>query len=152
MKRKLFILIALMGIGVIFSSCAKFPQAQFDSTTAAVQITKEAGADVYVPQVYQALVDSLKSATIKAEIVKSKWFFPSYKEVNTLLIAPGVVEPNPPFACGNNPETSALARSIAIDVKIPLASECTIPVVIVVSITPVKRATLNVFVEESFFK
>ena len=87
MKSKLLILIALMGIVVLFSSCAKFPQTQFDATTDAVQTAKEAGADVYVPQVYQALTDSLKSATLKAEIVKTKWFFPSYKEVNILLIA-----------------------------------------------------------------
>ncbi len=87
MKNKLFIVIALMGLTMLFSSCAKFPQTQFDATTAAVQSAKEAGADVYVPQVYQALTDSLKSATIKAEVVKAKWFFPSYNEVNTLLVA-----------------------------------------------------------------
>jgi len=87
MKNKLFIVIALMGLTMLFSSCAKFPQTQFDATTAAVQTAKEAGADVYVPQVYQALTDSLKSATVKAEVVKAKWFFPSYNEVNTLLVA-----------------------------------------------------------------
>ena len=87
MKNKLFIVIVLMGLTMLFSSCAKFPQTQFDATTAAVQTAKEAGADVYVPQVYQALTDSLKSATVKAEVVKAKWFFPSYNEVNTLLVA-----------------------------------------------------------------
>ena len=87
MKSKLFMFIVLMGFAVLFSSCAKFPQTQFDATTAAVQTAKDAGADVYVPQVYQALTDSLKSATVKAEVVKAKWFFPSYNEVNTLLVA-----------------------------------------------------------------
>ena len=87
MKNKLFIVIALMGLTMLFSSCAKFPQTQFDATTAAIQTAKESGADVYVPQVYQALTDSLKSATVKAEVVKAQWFFPSYKEVNTLLVA-----------------------------------------------------------------
>jgi len=86
MKSKLFIAIAILGLG-LFSSCAKFPQTQFDATTAAIQTAKEAGADVYVPQVYQALTDSLKSATIKAEAVKAKWFLPSYTEVNALLTA-----------------------------------------------------------------
>ena len=79
--------IVLMGFTMLFSSCAKFPQTQFDATSAAVQTAKESGADVYVPQVYQALIDSLKSATVKAEVVKAKWFFPSYKEVNALLVA-----------------------------------------------------------------
>ena len=87
MKNKLFIVIALMGLTMLFSSCAKFPQTQFDATTAAIQTAKESGADVYVPQVYQALTDSLKSATVKAEVVKAQWFFPSYNEVNTLLVA-----------------------------------------------------------------
>lgn len=86
MKSKLFIAIAILGLG-LFSSCAKFPQTQFDATTASIQTAKEAGADIYVPQVYQALTDSLKSATIKAEAVKAKWFLPSYTEVNALLTA-----------------------------------------------------------------
>lgn len=86
MKSKLFIVIVLMSMSLIFSSCAKFPQVQIDTTTAAIQTAKDAGADVYVPEVYQALVDSMNSATVKAETVKSKWF-PNYKQVNELLVA-----------------------------------------------------------------
>ena len=71
MKSKLIIAIAAMGIAVLFSSCAKVPQAEIDAATAAIQGVKDAGADLYVPEAYQALVDSMKSANEKVEVAKA---------------------------------------------------------------------------------
>ena len=85
MKSKLIILITLMGFAVLFSSCAKYPQQQFDATTASIKDAKDAGADVYTPEVYQALVDSMNSATVKAEAAKAKTFS-NYTQVNELLV------------------------------------------------------------------
>jgi len=84
MKSKLIIAIAAMGIAVLFSSCAKVPQAEVDAATAAIQEVKDAGADLYVPEAYQALVDSMKSANEKIEVAKAKWF-PNYKPAKALL-------------------------------------------------------------------
>jgi len=84
MKSKLIIAIAAMGIAVLFSSCAKVPQAEVDAATAAIQEVKDAGADLYVPEAYQALVDSMKSANEKIEVAKAKWF-PNYTKAKDLL-------------------------------------------------------------------
>ncbi len=84
MKSKLIIAIAAMGIAVLFSSCAKVPQTEIDSATAAVQETKDAGADLYVPEAYAALVDSMKSANEKVEVAKAKWF-PNYSKAKEQL-------------------------------------------------------------------
>jgi hypothetical protein len=84
MKSKLMIAVAAMGIAVLFSSCAKVPQAEIDAATAAVQSVKDAGADLYVPEAYNALVDSMKSANEKVEVAKAKWF-PNYTKAKELL-------------------------------------------------------------------
>lgn len=84
MKSKLMIAVAAIGIAVLFSSCAKVPQAEIDAATAAVQSAKDAGADLYVPDVYNALVDSMKSANEKVETAKAKWF-PNYTKAKELL-------------------------------------------------------------------
>src|SRR5665647_1524203 len=84
MKSKLIIAIAAMGIAVLFSSCAKVPQTEIDAATAAIQSTKDAGADLYVPEAYQAMVDSMKSANEKVEVAKAKWF-PNYTKAKNLL-------------------------------------------------------------------
>ena len=84
MKSKLIIAIAAMGVAVLFSSCAKVPQTEIDAATAAIQEVKDAGADLYVPEAYQALVDSMKSANEKVEVAKAKWF-PNYNSSKELL-------------------------------------------------------------------
>ena len=82
MKKLLIVL--LLGVGFLFSSCAKFPQVELDAAKAAVQDVKMTGADVYAPVEFQALNDSVSKATVLAETEKAKWFS-SYKETNVLL-------------------------------------------------------------------
>jgi len=84
MKSKLMIAIAAMGVTVLFSSCQKVPQAEIDAATAAIAEVKDAGADLYVPEAYQALVDSMKSANEKVEVAKAKWF-PNYSKSKATL-------------------------------------------------------------------
>lgn len=84
MKSKLIIAIAAMGVAVLFSSCAKVPQTEIDAATAAVQEVKDSGADLYVPEAYSALVDSMKSANEKVEVAKAKWF-PNYSKAKNQL-------------------------------------------------------------------
>lgn len=79
MKSKLIIAIAAMGVAVLFSSCAKAPETEIAAATAAVQEVKDSGADLYVPQAYSALQDSLKAANESVEVAKAKWF-PNYSK------------------------------------------------------------------------
>ena len=85
MKSKLIIAIAAMGVAVLFSSCAKVPQTEIDAATAAVQGVKDSGADLYVPEAYTALVDSMKSANENVEVAKAKWF-PNYSRAKGQLV------------------------------------------------------------------
>lgn len=84
-KSKLIVLITAFAIAVLFSSCASVPQADLDAATATVQTAKDAGADLYIPEAYQALTDSLKSAYEQVEVQKSKWF-PNYTKAKALLV------------------------------------------------------------------
>jgi len=84
MKIKLFMSVALMGFLMLFSSCAKFPQAQIDTVAAAVDSVKTVDGDVYVPEVFKALTDSLASANATAETEKSK-LFSNYKKTKESL-------------------------------------------------------------------
>jgi len=84
MKSKLIIAIAAMGVAVLFSSCAKVPQTEIDAATAAVQEVKDSGADLYVPEAYSALQDSLKAANENVEVAKAKWF-PNYSRAKEQL-------------------------------------------------------------------
>ena len=84
MKSKLIIAIAAMGVAVLFSSCAKVPQTEIDAAQAAVQDVKDSGADLYVPEAYSALVDSMKSANESVEVAKAKWF-PNYSKAKEQL-------------------------------------------------------------------
>jgi hypothetical protein len=106
MKSKLMIAIAAMGIAVLFSSCAKVPQAEVDAATAAIQEVKDAGADLYVPEAYQALVDSMKSANEKIEVAKAKWF-PSYTKAKETLV----------WVSQNAVETKAKSEARKVELK-----------------------------------
>jgi len=106
MKSKLIIAIAAMGVAVLFSSCAKVPQAEVDAATAAIQEVKDAGADLYVPEAYQALVDSMKSANEKIEVAKAKWF-PNYTKAKETLA----------FVSQNAVDTKAKSEARKVELK-----------------------------------
>jgi hypothetical protein len=86
-KSKLFIGIALVSM-MFFSSCAKFPQTEIDVAKTAIQETKDLGADVYVPESYQVLVDSMTSAETQINVAKAK-MFKTYKKEKTALVVVG---------------------------------------------------------------
>jgi chorismate synthase len=65
--------VAILIIAII-TSCAKPPQTEIDAANASVDSAKTMGADIYVPEAYNALQDSLKSAMELIEAQKSKLF------------------------------------------------------------------------------
>jgi hypothetical protein len=68
----------LFGVAIlivaIITSCAKPPQTEIDAANAAADSVKAMGADVYVPDAYNAMQDSLKAAMESIEAQKSKLF------------------------------------------------------------------------------
>jgi hypothetical protein len=84
MKNKIILAIAVLGIAVLFTSCAKPPQAEIDAANAAIQEAKTVGADLYVPADFAALTDSMNAINAAVEEQKSK-MFPSYGKVKEKL-------------------------------------------------------------------
>ena len=66
--------------------CAKVPQADLDAAKAALDAAKSAEVDRYLPELFNAVKDSLDSATAEIEKQNSKFaLFRSYKKAKELL-------------------------------------------------------------------
>jgi hypothetical protein len=86
MKNKFFASIAFLGIlSLILTSCSKVPQAEIDAVNTAIEQAKTAGADVYVPEEFVALQDSLNVVMVTIESQKSK-FIKNYATVKDQLV------------------------------------------------------------------
>jgi hypothetical protein len=86
MKNVLFTVVALAGMALLFTSCAKLPEMEMTNAKAAVEAAKAAEADRYVPAEYRAVQDSLNTAMTEVENQKSKFvLFRSYKKVTVKL-------------------------------------------------------------------
>ena len=71
MKTRTLALTAI-AISAIFASCSKLPQAEIDSAKVSVENAQAAGADVYLPDTYIALQDSMNSVMEGVQARKSK--------------------------------------------------------------------------------
>ncbi|MBN1652072.1 MAG: hypothetical protein JW857_12135 [Bacteroidales bacterium] len=73
MKRK-FIAFALLLSGLLMGGCAKAPQAEIDATNAAIENAQLAEANIYLPEAFAALQDSMNVINVAIETQKSKMF------------------------------------------------------------------------------
>jgi hypothetical protein len=88
-KSRNFIGVAILLLAII-TSCAKPPQAEIDAANAAIDSVKAVGADIYVPEAFNALQDSLKVAMENIEAQKSK-LFKKYTVAKEQLVAVAVM-------------------------------------------------------------
>ncbi len=73
MKNKFKYMLVSMGMSaLIFSGCSKLPQAEIDAVNAAIEEARTAGAELYVPESYIALQDSLSAVMVGIEAQGSK--------------------------------------------------------------------------------
>ncbi len=79
MKIKLLSGIAIVGLALVFTGCQKYPQAEVDAANAAIEATKAVQANLYVPEEFNALQDSLTAVLGAVEKEKSKLFH-NYKD------------------------------------------------------------------------
>ncbi len=74
MKNRIISSISLAALtALVLSSCAKVPQAQIDMANAAISQAKTAGAEVYTPESFNALNDSMNTIMVNIEAEKSKF-------------------------------------------------------------------------------
>jgi hypothetical protein len=74
MKKSISYGIAALMAAAVFSGCGKMPQAEIDRANAAIDSARIAGADLYVPDAYNALVDSMNATMVLTEGQNSKLF------------------------------------------------------------------------------
>lgn len=86
MKIKLLSGIAIVGLALVFTGCQKYPQAEVDAATAAIESTRAVQANLYVPEEFNALQDSLTTVLAAVEKEKSKLFH-NYKDEVAKLTA-----------------------------------------------------------------
>lgn len=87
MKKRIVLGIAAISFAtVLFTSCAKMPQVEIDAAKAAVEEAKVAQAEMYVPEAFVGLQDSMKAAMESIEAQESKWF-KNYDDAKAKLAA-----------------------------------------------------------------
>jgi hypothetical protein len=69
---------------VVTTACNKVPQVELDAATAAVTEAKAAGADIYLPEQFNALSDSMSAVNEAVEVQKSK-LFGKYSDIKLKL-------------------------------------------------------------------
>ncbi len=88
MKKLFKVVFAFAIAGLIFTSCAKAPEAELESAKAAVETAKAAEAELYVPTELKALQDSLNVAMLEIETQNAKFsLLRNYSKATASLIA-----------------------------------------------------------------
>lgn len=72
--KKIFYVFSIVAATLIFTSCAKAPQAEIDAAKAALEQAKAAQADLYVEADFLAAQDSLNALMVEIEAQSSKLF------------------------------------------------------------------------------
>jgi len=82
--KKIFYVLSVVAVSVLFTSCAKPPQAEIDAAKAALEQAKTVQADLYVESDFLAVQDSLNAVMNEVEAQSSK-LFKSYGNVKEKL-------------------------------------------------------------------
>lgn len=72
--KRIFYVLSIAVAAVMFTSCAKAPQAEIDAAKAALEQAKAAQADLYVEGDFLAVQDSLNAVMVEIEAQSSKLF------------------------------------------------------------------------------
>jgi hypothetical protein len=97
MKNRILLSLFAVIMVAFMSSCNKPPQVEIDAATLALSEAKAAGADLYLPDQYNAVQDSMNVAMQVIEAKKSKWFArygESVKQLEAIKVKSGEVKAN----------------------------------------------------------
>jgi tRNA U34 5-carboxymethylaminomethyl modifying GTPase MnmE/TrmE len=83
--KKIFYVLSIVAATIIFTSCAKAPQAEIDAAKAALEQAKTAQANLYVEADFLAVQDSLNAVMVEIEAQSSK-LFKSYGNAKEKLV------------------------------------------------------------------
>jgi hypothetical protein len=97
MKNRILLSLITVITVAFMTSCNKVPQVEIDAATLALSEAKAAGADLYLPDQYNAIQDSMNVAMQIIEAKKSKWFArygESIKQLEAIKVKSGEVVQN----------------------------------------------------------
>lgn len=97
MKSKLFLGLAALSLITVLTACNKAPQIEIDAAKTAISETQAVGADVYLPEEFATLTDSMNLVMLGIEAKKSKWFagYNDEKEqLNSIVVLANTVRQN----------------------------------------------------------
>jgi hypothetical protein len=96
MKKRFQGALILSGMALIIAvGCSSLPQEQIDATNAAIEEAKAAGAEMYIPEQYFTLQDSMKSVMENIEAEKSNFikdFGSAEEQLKTIALQAGEVK------------------------------------------------------------
>lgn len=97
MKNRILLSLITVLTVAFMTSCNKPPQVEIDAATLALSEAKAAGADLYLPDQYNAVQDSMNVAMQVIEAKKSKWFArygESVKQLEAIKVKAAEVKAN----------------------------------------------------------
>jgi hypothetical protein len=97
MKNRILLSLITLFTVAFMTSCNKPPQVEMDAATLALSEAKAAGADLYLPDQYNAVQDSMNVAMQIIEAKKSKWFArygESIKQLEAIKVKAAEVKAN----------------------------------------------------------
>lgn len=97
MKNRILLSLITVITVAFMTSCNKPPQVEIDAATLALSEAKAAGADLYLPDQYNTVQDSMNVAMQTIEAKKSKWFArygESVKQLEAIKVKAGEVKAN----------------------------------------------------------
>jgi hypothetical protein len=117
MKNKILMGLTAVAMVAFLSGCGKVPQAQIDSTKAAIDSAVVLEANVYVPAELAAVQDSMKVIMADVEVQKSKMFKkfgPATAKLDVTLAAAKKVQVN---AVAKKAEVKKEVETLMTDIK-----------------------------------
>jgi hypothetical protein len=117
MKNKILMGLTAVAMVAFLSGCGKVPQAQIDSTKAAIDSAVVLEANVYVPAELAAVQDSMKVIMADVEVQKSKMFKkfgPATAKLDVTLAAAKQVQVN---AVAKKAEVKKEVETLMTDIK-----------------------------------
>ena len=121
MKNKILMGLTAIAMVAILASCGKKPQVEIDATNAAIEAAKAAEANVYLPDEFAAVQDSMNAIMADIEAQEGKLFkkFGDVKEklASTSALANELASK----VAGKKEEVKAEAETLLNDIKTVLA-------------------------------
>jgi predicted small lipoprotein YifL len=121
MKNKILMGLTAIAMVVVLASCGKKPQVEIDATNAAIEAAKAAEANVYLPDEFAAVQDSMNAAIAAIEAKEGKLFKGMAAEKEKLAAVTALANEVAANVAAKKEEVKIEAETLLNDIKTVLA-------------------------------